>query len=71
MSSVKQLSELEQMYGGRLTPNGMKDIDYKKGNVRFLRFAGAMCPICGDTTWCQINVTGTKVICQREKRTRT
>lgn len=69
MSSVKQLSELEQMYGGRLTPNGMKDIDYKKGNVRFLRFAGAMCPICGDTTWCQINVTGTKVICQREKRT--
>ena len=33
MSSVKQLSELEQMYGGRLTPNGMKDIDYNKEEV--------------------------------------
>lgn len=67
MEMTNKLSQLEQMYGGRLTPNGMKDIDYSKQNVRFLRFAGAICPICGESTWCQINVTGTKVICQRVK----
>lgn len=61
---IDKLTELEQLYGGRLTPNGMIDHDYKNDKVRFLRFAGAHCPICGKNYWCQINVTGTKVVCQ-------
>lgn len=61
----KKLNELEAMYG-HLTPNGMIDRDYKDGSVRFLRFAGGTCPICGSSQWCQINATGTKVVCQRE-----
>lgn len=67
MVEEQKLTELESKYGGRLTPNGMRDIDYRDQNVRFLRFAGACCPICGKNHWCQINVTGTKVICQSEK----
>lgn len=66
---VTKLSELEMRFGGNLTPNGMKDIDYKNQNVHFLRFAGASCPICGHKTWCQVNATGTKIICQRVKQT--
>ena len=65
---VTKLSELEMRFGGNLTPNGMKDIDYKNQNVHFLRFAGASCPICGHKTWCQVNATGTKIICQRVKQ---
>ena len=50
-----KLSDLEMRFGGNLTPNGMKDIDYKDQNVHFLRFAGASCPICGHRSWCQVN----------------
>lgn len=67
MVEEQKLTELEDKFGGRLTPYGMKDTDYKNQNVRFLRFAGACCPICGKNHWCQVNVTGTKVICQSEK----
>ena len=62
-----KITDLESKYG-HLTPNGMKDSDYPNENcVRFLRFAGGQCPICGSDHWCQINVTGTKVVCQRVK----
>lgn len=67
METVAKLTDLESKYG-KLTPNGMLDRDYpKEDNVRFLRFAGGRCPICGSDHWCQINATGTKVVCQREK----
>lgn len=65
MNNTKKLPDLEAIYG-HLTPNGMIDRDYKDGSVRFLRFAGGTCPICGSNHWCQINATGTKVVCQRE-----
>lgn len=68
MVTNSKLSELEQRYGGRLSVSSMKDTDYpKEDNVKLLRFAGARCPICGSDHWCEINVTGTKVICMRKK----
>lgn len=61
-------AELEKKLGGALRETDMIDTDYKdpKHPVYWLEFYGAHCPICGGTHWCMINVTGTKVVCQRQ-----
>lgn len=63
----KRYAELEKKLGGSLRETSMRDTDYKDDShpVYWLEFAGASCPICGSQHWCMINVTGTKVICQR------
>lgn len=66
-TSTTKYNELEKKLGGSLRETDMRDTDYKDQNhpVYWLEFYGAKCPICGSTKWCMINVTGTKVICQR------
>lgn len=61
-------AELEAKLGGALRKTDMIDTDYKdpKHPVYWLEFYGAHCPICGGSHWCMINVTGTKVVCQRQ-----
>lgn len=56
---------LVQKFGGNLRETNMQDTDYKDKKVYWLEFNGASCPICGHSNWCMVNVTGTKVICQR------
>lgn len=58
--------ELEEKFGGKFRETNMKDNDYKDKKVFWLEFNGATCPICGHKNWCMINVTGTKVICERQ-----
>lgn len=59
------LDDLNKKFPGGLAKTSFKDTDYPDGNVYWLRFDGAQCPICGKTDWCCVNVTGTKVICMR------
>lgn len=58
-------ADLDKKFPGGLVQSSFKDTDYPKGNVYWMRFAGAHCPICGKTDWCCVNVTGTKVVCMR------
>lgn len=64
----KQLAALNQKFPGGLIKTSFKDTDYPNGNVHWLQFNGAHCPICGKTDWCCVNVTGTKVICMRVQK---
>ena len=64
---TSKYAELEEKLGGSLRETDMLDTDYKdpKHPVYWLEFYGARCPICGGAKWCMVNVTGTKVICQK------
>jgi hypothetical protein len=66
-TTTNKYEELEKKFDGNFRETSMLDSDYKdsKHPVFWLEFYGAHCPICGNTHWCMINVTGTKVICQR------
>ncbi len=63
--NVNTYSKIEEKFGGNFRETRMKDTDYQNMNVYWLEFNGATCPICGHSNWCLVNVTGTKVICQR------
>lgn len=64
---MSQFAELEKKFGGRLDETSMRDRDYKKEKVYWLRFSVGRCPICGEANgWCVTNVTGTKVICMKQ-----
>lgn len=58
--------ELNAKFPGGLAESNWVDTDYPDGNVHWMRFAGAQCPICGHTDWCCVNVTGTKIVCMRK-----
>ena len=58
-------AELQSKFGGKFRETTLRDTDYKNKKVYWLEFYGATCPICGHKSWCMVNVTGTKVICQR------
>lgn len=66
-TSTNKYAELEEKFGGNLRETDMRDTDYKNPAhpVYWLEFYGARCPVCGSAKWCMVNVTGTKVICQR------
>ncbi|WP_414152865.1 DUF3854 domain-containing protein (plasmid) [Limosilactobacillus reuteri] len=59
------LTLLNKKFPGGLHESSMIDTDYKKGNIHWVTFDGAQCPICHHTDWCLVNATGTKVICMR------
>lgn len=61
----KVSKELNKRFPGGIAETNWVDTDYPEGNVHWLRFNGAQCPICHHTDWCCVNVTGTKVVCMR------